>query len=234
MKRYLVLFLIVAFVASTLGCANMSNTEKGAATGAVAGGVIGGIIGHQTGNKTAGIIIGAAIGGMAGAYIGNYMDRQKQEIEETVPDAEVVTVNHEGEVVEENEKEEGQALMVTFNSNTLFDINSSALKPGAKANLDQLAVVMNKYEETNININGHTDATGSEEYNMKLSKERAQSVADYLGAQGVRSARFTVKGFGETLPIASNETPEGRQLNRRVDIVITPNEALIEEAKSQG
>ncbi len=233
MKKVLIFLLIGAMVAVGLNCASMSKTEKGATIGAGAGAIIGGIIGHQTGNKTAGIIIGAAIGGMAGAYIGNYMDKQAQEIEQEVPDADVIVVNPQGEAVENPEKEQGQAIVVTFNSGTLFDVDSYALKPGAKANLDKLAAIMVDYDQTDINIGGHTDSSGADEYNLKLSKQRAQTVADYIAEKGVSRARFTIKGYGESMPVASNDTTEGKQLNRRVEIIISANDSLKKDAQNK-
>ncbi len=233
MKKLLVALLISAVVISGLNCA-ATQSQQGAGIGAVVGGVVGGVIGHQMGDKTAGIILGAALGGLAGAYIGDYMDKQAKEINQQVPDADVIVINNEGKPVENSQDQGGQAILVKFDSNTLFDVNSSELKAGAKSNLDNLAGIMTKYEKTNIHISGHTDATGTDDLNQKLSEKRAQAVSGYLTGKGVTATRFTVVGHGESKPIASNDTPEGRQLNRRVEIIISPNDALVDTAKKQG
>ncbi len=201
------------------GCSSMSNTQKGAIGGAAAGAAIGGAIGHQSGNTAVGAIIGAAVGGAAGAYIGNYMDKQAAEMERDLEGAKVERI--------------GEGIKITFDSGLLFDVDKSELKPASKQNLTDLAVILNKYPDTNILLEGHTDATGTNEHNMDLSKRRAQSVANYLAMQKVMEPRFTIMGYGEDQPIASNETSEGRAQNRRVEVAIYANDKLKKTAEKK-
>jgi outer membrane protein OmpA-like peptidoglycan-associated protein len=212
MKKALYLLIIGITFVGMIGCATMKKRDKGAIIGATAGGVIGGVIGNKAGNTAVGAILGAAIGGAAGAYIGNYMDKQAAEIEKDLEGARVERI--------------GEGIKITFDSGILFDINKSALRDPAKANLQKLAVILNKYEDTEVLIEGHTDSTGSSEHNMDLSLRRAQSVANYLGDNQVSPVRFRIMGYGEDQPIADNTTAEGRQLNRRVEIAIFANDKL--------
>ena len=218
-KKLFTAFLIISFLAVNLGCAGWSRTQKGAVIGAGAGGAIGGIIGHATGSTVAGILIGAAVGGLAGGFIGNYMDKQAAEIERDIQGAKVERV--------------GEGIKITFSSGILFDVDKANLKDQYKSELAQLATILNKYEDTNILLAGHTDSTGSDEYNLQLSQNRARSVADYLTTQNVNPARFTTQGYGKSDPIASNETPEGRAQNRRVEVAIWANEKLKKVAKEK-
>jgi len=192
-------------------------TIVGGAIGAGAGGAIGGAIGKKAGNTAAGAIIGAAIGGTAGAAIGNYMDRQAAEIRRDIKDARVERV--------------GEGIKITFNSGILFDVGSDGLKPVARSNIDQLATVLNKYKDTEILIEGHTDSTGSESLNMRLSEKRATSVSRQLKSQGVAGRRITTNGYGENQPVADNGTKTGRQANRRVEVAIFANDKLKRAAK---
>ncbi|MGD8923097.1 MAG: OmpA family protein [Candidatus Zixiibacteriota bacterium] len=217
MKRIIVSVLVLAMVISLVGCA--SNRDKGAAIGAGAGAVVGGIIGHEAGNTAVGAIIGAMVGGAAGAYIGNYMDKQAEEMRQDLKGAKIERV--------------GEGIKITFESGILFDVNSSTLRPEATANLDDLARILNKYENTNVLIEGHTDSTGPRDYNMDLSLRRAQSVANQLSYDGVRADRLRIMGYGPDQPIATNETAEGRQLNRRVEIAIFANDKLKKIAEEQ-
>jgi outer membrane protein OmpA-like peptidoglycan-associated protein len=210
------LIAAIALMPVINGC-GASNTVKGGAIGAAAGGVIGGIIGHQAGNTAVGAIIGAAIGGTAGALIGNYMDRQAEEIQRDIAGAKVERV--------------GEGIKITFPSGILFAVNSSDLQPGAQENVGKLAAILNKYPDTNILVEGHTDSTGSTEYNQSLSDRRASSVANYAKSMNVKGDRFTTVGYGESQPVVSNSTAEGRQANRRVEIAIFANEDLKEAAE---
>lgn len=219
LKKLFIAFLIISFLAVTMGCAEWSRTQKGAVIGAGAGGAIGGIIGHATGSTVAGILIGAAVGGLAGGFIGNYMDKQAAEIERDIQGAKVERI--------------GEGIKITFSSGILFDVDKASLKDQYKGELAQLATILNKYEDTNILLAGHTDSTGSDEYNLDLSRNRAQSVANYLTTQNVNPARFTTQGYGESDPIASNDTPEGRSQNRRVEVAIWANEKLKKVAKEK-
>jgi outer membrane protein OmpA-like peptidoglycan-associated protein len=195
-----------------MGCAEWNRTAKGAAIGAGAGGAAGGLIGYATGNTAAGVLIGAAVGGAAGALIGNYMDKQASEIETDIEGAKVERV--------------GEGIKITFNSGILFDVNKANLKDYSRTELTKLATILNKYDDTNILLAGHTDSTGSDEYNLELSRSRAHSVADYLVIQNVNSERFSVHGYGESDPVATNDTEGDRAQNRRVEIAIWANEKL--------
>jgi outer membrane protein OmpA-like peptidoglycan-associated protein len=220
MKKLLVALLVIAVAVPNVSCSNMSNTKKGAGIGAAAGGTLGALIGHQTGNTAVGAIIGAAVGGAAGAYIGNYMDKQAAEIQRDLEGAKVERV--------------GEGIKITFDSGILFDVNKAELKQASRDNLTRLATILNKYPDTNILLEGHTDATGTEEWNLELSKLRAQSVANYLSGQQVMETRFTTMGYGEAQPVATNDTPAGRQTNRRVEVAIYANEKLKKQAEKQA
>ncbi len=214
MKKITVLLLITSLLvlAFGAGCANMSRQSKGTAIGAGAGGALGALIGNKTGNTALGAIIGAAVGGAAGAYIGNYMDEQAAEIERDLEGATVERV--------------GEGIKITFDSGLLFAVDKSELQPAAKQNLANLAVILQKYPDTHILLEGHTDSTGSEEHNMTLSRNRANSVANELAAVGVDATRFSIMAYGETQPVADNGTVIGRSLNRRVELAIMANDKL--------
>jgi outer membrane protein OmpA-like peptidoglycan-associated protein len=222
MRRLLILLLVAVLVVATVSCSGWSRKQKGAAAGAGAGAVLGGLIGKASGNTAAGAILGAAIGGAAGAYIGDYMDEQAAEIERDLEGATVERV--------------GEGIKITFDSGILFDVNKATLKEMSKTDLANLADILGKYEDTNILLEGHTDDTGTEEYNLELSRLRSQSVANFLAGEGVNAARFTIMGYGESQPIADNMTEDGRALNRRVEVAIYANEKLkkIAEEKTQG
>lgn len=215
--------LTIAFATSAMllsSCSSLSKTQKGAGIGAVAGGTIGAIIGKKAGNTAVGAILGAAVGGTAGAIIGRRMDKQAAEIEQTVPNAEVIR--------------EGEGIIVKFDSGILFDVDRAELKAAAKSNIQNLASSMKNNPETNIMIIGHTDATGSDAHNYTLSDKRAAAVRAYATAQGISSSRLTTQGRGETEPIADNSTEASRAQNRRVEVVIVANDKLKAEAKAQA
>jgi outer membrane protein OmpA-like peptidoglycan-associated protein len=219
MKRVMAAIVVMVFVLASVNCATWSKTAKGAVIGGAGGAVLGGVIGHAAGNTVLGAILGAAVGGAAGAYIGNYMDKQAAEIQRDLEGAEVQRI--------------GEAIKITFDSGILFDIDKSALRSVSKTNLVKLATILNKYPDTNILIEGHTDDTGTDAYNMTLSRERAQAVSFELASDEVSSARFSISGQGETQPIVTNDTPEGRQKNRRVDIAILANDKLKKAAQDK-
>ncbi len=206
------------FILSLLlsGC-SASKTAKGGAIGSAVGGAAGAVIGSKSDHTAEGAIIGAMIGGAAGALIGNYMDKQAEELRKDLKGATVERV--------------GEGIKITFDSGILFDFDSYRLRDASKENLTELAGTLKKYEDTNILIEGHTDNIGTEEYNQKLSLDRAQSVADYLHLLGVADDRFIVKGYGESQPVATNETEAGRQKNRRVEVAIYANKKLKRAAK---
>lgn len=219
MKR--VIILLVSLTLVFAGC-KTTRTQRGAAIGAGAGAAAGAIIGKTAGNTGVGAVIGATVGGVAGAIIGRQMDKQAEEIAKQVPNAEVI--HQEGE----------QGIIVNFNSKVLFGTDKSDLSTKSKATIDDLATVLNKYPDTDLTIQGHTDSTGPDAYNQTLSEKRAQSVADYLKIQGVSVDRLTAVGYGESQPIADNSTADGRTENRRVSFVIVPNEKMKQEAIDQA
>lgn len=199
------------------GCANWSNTGKGAAIGGGTGGAIGGLIGSRSGNTAAGAIIGAAVGGAGGAAIGKYMDKQAKELE-AIEAAEVERV--------------GEGIKLTFESGILYGFDSYDLTPASQESVMELARILNEYSDTNVMVEGHTDNKGSADYNKGLSERRATSVANYLKMQGVDGERITTRGLGLENPIESNDTETGRTKNRRVEIAIWANDELKEKAES--
>ena len=219
-KKLFIWFVIISFSAVTMGCAEWNRTQKGAAIGAGTGAAAGGIIGVATGHTVAGILIGAVVGGATGAIIGNYMDKQAAEIERDIEGAKVERI--------------GEGIKITFSSGILFDVDQSKLKSQYQSELTELSKILNKYEDTNIMLVGYTDSTGPEEYNLKLSRKRADSVANYLSSQNVDSARFTTEGYGEAQPVATNDTAAGRAQNRRVEVAIWANEKLKEAAAKKA
>lgn len=213
-------FFIVMVLTGTLiasGCDSISKTAKGTAIGASAGALAGALIGKAAGNTTVGAITGAAVGGATGAAIGNYMDRQSRELEEDLEGAQVERV--------------GEGIKITFDSGILFAVNSSEISAASKEEIAKLADILKKYEDTDIMFAGHTDASGSEEYNQTLSEKRATAVAEYTAMSGVDAERMTIVGFGESDPVADNETEEGRIQNRRVEVAIWANDKLKKAAE---
>jgi outer membrane protein OmpA-like peptidoglycan-associated protein len=229
MKKIVVLGLsgLLALSSLFVSCdsvKNANNTQKGAGIGVVAGGLIGGILGNNLGkggNAALGAAIGAAVGGGTGALIGNKMDKQARQIDQALPGADVERV--------------GEGIHLTLNENAVrFDTNKSTLTANAKTNLDKLVPVFNEYADTNIEIFGYTDNTGKPEYNLTLSGQRAASVKAYLISKGISSNRFKTSGLGIADPIATNDTPEGRTQNRRVEFAITANDKMVNDAKVEA
>ena len=212
--------LAVLIVAGGSGCSSMSSKEKGAIIGAAAGGAVGGVIGNQTGSTTRGVIIGAVVGGVAGAIIGHQMDQQAKELEQNIPGATVQRV--------------GEGIQITFASGLLFGFDSDVVRGDARYNLNELARSVDKYDESNLLIVGHTDAIGSESYNQDLSERRAESAANYLISQGVDRNRIGTRGLGEMEPVATNETDAGRATNRRVEVAIYASEEMRDRAKREA
>jgi outer membrane protein OmpA-like peptidoglycan-associated protein len=192
-------------------CASLSQTQKGAAVGATAGAVLGGVVGNQTGSTARGAIIGAAVGGAAGAIIGRQMDQQAETLEDELPGATVERV--------------GEGIQVTFASGILFDFDSFSLRPEARTNLTELATSLNRYPDSEVLIVGHTDSSGAEDYNQRLSENRAGAARNFLVTQGVAETRIRAVGMGESEPKAPNDTEEGLQQNRRVEVAIFASEA---------
>ncbi len=217
MKLIPVLLLSMAVLLSGCGA---SNLLKGTGIGVGAGAGVGAGIGALAGNTGLGAIIGAAVGGTAGALIGKKMDKQKKELEESLPDATIETVHN------------GEAIKVTFDSGILYATNSSTLGNASKSALRNLATSLKDNRDTNIKIVGYTDNTGRVDYNQMLSEKRAKSVYSYLTEQGISTDRMVYEGRGVHDPVADNSTAEGRSLNRRVEILIMANDQMIEDARS--
>lgn len=226
MKRIIILglsslFVLTGFFTSCNSVKNANNTQKGAGIGAVGGALLGGILGNNLGrggNGALGAVLGGVIGGVAGGVIGNKMDKQAREIDQALPGTNVERV--------------GEGIHLTLNENSVrFDTNKATLTASAQANLNKLIPVFNEYSDTNIQIFGYTDSTGSEPYNLTLSQKRAESVKNYLVSKGLNASRFKTSGLGIADPIATNDTPEGRSLNRRVEFAITANDKMVEDAK---
>ena len=212
------LALIGALGVAAGGCATKAGT--GAVAGAGAGAVVGGAIGAATGSTAKGAIIGAAVGGAAGAIIGDQMDRRADELEDSIPGADIERV--------------GEGILVTFESGILFGFDSTTIQPAGRSNLATLSSNLEKYPDSNVLIVGHTDSVGADTYNMTLSQRRAESAASYLRQQGVDASRIRTEGRGEIEPVADNSTDAGRQENRRVEVAIFANEELKERAKEQA
>ncbi len=218
LTKPLALVLILAMTTFTWGCTTTTGAGRGAGIGAASGAVIGGIIGSQTGSWGKGAILGAVIGGAAGAVIGDYMDAQAQEIDRQVEGARVERV--------------GEGIRVVFDTGILFTTGSSTLTSNSRYNIEKLANILNRYEDTYIVVEGHTDAQGREAYNQRLSEDRAEAVSSLLRAYGVSGRRVSTVGYGETRPVASNETASGRRLNRRVEVLIYADEDLKRQAET--
>ncbi|MBW2280001.1 MAG: OmpA family protein [Deltaproteobacteria bacterium] len=189
----------------------MSKTQKGALLGTLAGAVAGAAIGGKD-HRAGGALIGAAAGAVAGGLIGNYLDKQAEELD-AIPGAEV--------------ERRDDSLLVNFQSSLLFDTGQSSLQPGAYDRMRSLARTLNNYPKSRVIIKGHTDSSGDERFNQTLSEERAGTVRNFLISEAVAPGRMTAIGFGEQMPVATNNTPAGRQQNRRVEIEIRPDEEVM-------
>jgi outer membrane protein OmpA-like peptidoglycan-associated protein len=214
------LLIVLAFAMILFGCKNMNKTQKGAVIGAAGGGAMGAVIGKAAGNTAMGAIIGATVGGVTGAIIGKKMDKQAKEIKNDVPGAKVERV--------------GEGIVVEFSEKILFGFDRADLSGSATKNLDKLAGILTKYPDTDIEIQGHTDNVGTENYNEGLSERRADAVASYLRSKGITSSRLNPKGYGETAPKYENTSEEGRSQNRRVEFLITANEKMKADAKKEA
>jgi len=216
--KNLIALLILAVALQ--GCASWNKQQKGTAYGAGAGAAAGAAIGAAAGGGKGSIIgalVGAAVGGVAGNQIGKAMDKQAQELEQAVPTAEVKRV------------EEG--INMTFDASLAFEINSAELSNSYKEDLEAAAAVFQKYADTNLLIEGHTDDTGSEEYNMQLSEKRAKAVSAFLTEQGIDPSRMIEKWYGESQPKYPNDE-ENRPKNRRVEVAIYANEDMVAKAET--
>lgn len=221
MKTSKIIFMVLlASVLIFSGCSSLNRTVKGGAIGTAAGGAAGAVIGRASGNTAMGAVIGATVGGVTGAIIGKQMDKQAAEIENEVPGVKVERV--------------GEGIVIEFKNEVLFGFDKTNIQAPAKESLDNLVQILNKYPDTNIEIHGHTDSQGSDEYNKKLSEKRANAVADYLKKNKIDGKRLTTKAFGESMPLYTNDTEDGRAKNRRVEFAITANDKMIGEAKKQS
>ncbi len=190
------------------GQQRISKAAIGAGVGVLGGYLAGDIVGGRRDRTEK--IVGAGIGAIAGGAIGAYMDRQERELRQKTA----------GTGIEVERK--GDDILLNIPSGVTFDTNSAAIAPQFRQTLDQVAQTLSTYNQTYLDVYGHTDSTGNDRINIPLSQDRARSVADYLGTRGVAQARIGTQGFGSSQPIASNATVEGRQQNRRVEIKIVP------------
>jgi outer membrane protein OmpA-like peptidoglycan-associated protein len=213
MKRTIKMLVSLILVTFMFSCAGPTQQERGTKTGALLGAAAGALLGQAIGRNTTATIlgagIGAAVGGISGNQIGAYMDRQEQELRAAMAESEAASIRRTHNV-----------LTATFKSEVMFDFDSSTLKPGAYQEMDRVADILNKYSQTTIRVEGHTDSKGSEAYNQTLSEKRAMAVKNALTQRGVDPVRIQTVGYGESQPISSNDA-----VNRRVNIVIIPIEA---------
>jgi len=213
MKKALCLILFIALLMS--GCAMETKTQKGATYGAAGGAVAGALLGQAIGRDSEatlwGAAIGAAVGGGAGAGVGRMMDNQERDMRQALAASEAASVRREGNL-----------LAIVLKGDLTFDTDSTTVKPGLHKELDRIANVMIEYPQTLIRVEGHTDSVGSDAYNQDLSERRAGNVRNLLVQRGIDYAKMEVIGYGETLPVANNQTEAGRQMNRRVEIKVAP------------
>jgi outer membrane protein OmpA-like peptidoglycan-associated protein len=191
----------------------MNKQQKGTAIGAAGGAALGALV---TKGSIWGILAGAAIGGAAGNLIGKKMDAQAKELTQAVPTAQVERV--------------GEGINMTFESGLMFKINSAEINESYKDDLTSATAVFAKYPETNLIIEGHTDDTGKDEFNMALSEKRAKAVSEFLKSKGIAASRITEKWYGESQPKYPNDTEENRVKNRRVEIAVIANEDMKQKA----
>ena len=210
-----VFLCIVLLLAGCAAPETQTKTQKGAiygaAGGAAAGAIVGQVISHDTKGTLIGAAIGAAVGGLGGAGVGKMMDDQERDMRKAVASSEAASVSREGNL-----------LAVTFKGDVTFDTNSTVLRPGLQSEINRVAGVLNQYPNTLVRVEGHTDSKGTDAYNMDLSNRRAMAVKNLLVQRGIADSRIEAVGYGETLPVATNDTEAGRQRNRRVEIKIAP------------
>lgn len=186
----------------------ISKTAIGGIGGALGGYLLGDLVGGRRDRTEK--ILGAGIGGIAGAAVGSYMDRQERELRQRTAGTDVQVIR------------QGDDLILNIPSGINFAYDSAEVQPRFRQTLDQVAGTLAEYDRTYLDVYGHTDSTGSDAYNQNLSERRARAVADYLAGRGVQPVRIGTRGYGETQPIASNDTPDGQAANRRVEIKIVP------------
>ena len=211
MKRIIVAVIAMSVIAS--GCASMNKQQKGTVAGAAGGALLGAAVSK---GSIWGVLIGAAVGGAAGNLIGKKMDQQAKELKQAIPTAEVERV--------------GEGINMTFNSGLMFKINSYEISESYRDDLSAAAEVFKKYPDTHILVEGHTDDTGSDEYNMKLSQQRAEAVVKYFESVGVSRSRMQEKWYGESQPKYPNDSEANREKNRRVELAIFANDQMKKDA----
>lgn len=227
MKKFLSVSLSLALLFGTTGCSvqNATNTQKGAVIGSAGGAAVGAGIGALIGGGKGALIggvLGTAAGTTAGILIGKKMDKQKAELEK-IEGAQVETVTDTNNL---------QAIKITFDSGILFGFNKSDLSANAKQSLSEFAQSLKNNPSTDVTIYGYTDNVGSLEANKKVSNQRALTVQQYLMESGVPTNRMTAQGLAWENPVASNDTEAGRAQNRRVEIYITANQEMVNQANA--
>ncbi|MEM7304144.1 MAG: OmpA family protein [Pseudomonadota bacterium] len=207
-----VLFLISACSTTNpyTGEKETSNLAKGAGVGAAAGAVVGLISGDDSRSRKKNALIGAGVGAIAGGAVGYYMDAQEAKLREKLAGTGVGVTR------------DGDNIILNMPSNITFSVDSSDVSADFYEILDSVTIIFNEYNKTIIEVMGHTDSTGAGDYNLKLSMRRAESVADYFRSRDILEDRLTTHGYGEDYPVASNNTDQGRALNRRVEIALVP------------
>lgn len=216
MTRFASFAALTALALTTTACVTDPNTGERRISRAAIGGVGGALGGYLLGDIVGGRndrtekLIGAGLGGLAGVAIGSYMDRQEQDLRRRTAGTDVEIIRS------------GDDLILRMPSGITFATDSSDIDPRFQPTLNQVASVLGDYEQTYVDVYGHTDSTGSDSHNLGLSERRAQSVANYLASRGVRDVRLGTRGYGESQPVASNDTEAGRAANRRVEIKLVP------------
>jgi outer membrane protein OmpA-like peptidoglycan-associated protein len=218
MRKYLILLVALLFVAAAACQGPQTKTGKGAAYGAAGGAAVGALAGQAIGGDTEGTLLGAGIGAAAGAAagagVGKMMDKQEAEMRRELAASNAAQVQREGDL-----------LAVTLKGDVTFPTGSATVQPGMHDELNRIASILQRYPQTRIQVEGHTDSVGSNAANMDLSQRRADAVKNLLVQKGVAPGRINTVAYGESQPIAPNDTAAGRQRNRRVEIKIAPTQA---------
>lgn len=210
LKSVLLIGLIILAGCTTTNPTTGEKESNRTGTGALVGAAAGVLAGTLIGDSKKAAIIGAGVGALGGAVVGSYMDKQEAALRE----------NLEGTGVEV--QREGDNIKLNMPSSITFDTNQSVIKPGFYPILNEISGTLSNYDSTIVYIAGHTDSTGTDEYNEQLSMSRANSVSYYMARNGVIQERIVTTGYGESLPVADNSTSSGRQANRRVEITLQP------------
>jgi len=227
-----VMFLLTACAAGGPTSKTAKGTAYGAAGGAAAGAIIGQVLGKNTQSTLTGAAIGAALGGATGAGVGYTLDQQEQAFKVALADSEAVAIQREQEILDatgnnqtpggDGSTQPAQVIALILKGDVFFDKGSATVKSAMYPEIERIAKVMNQYPDSTIRVEGYTDTSGSEDLNMRLSQKRAESVKNILVQNGVDAHRMETVGFGENNPRYGNNTEDGRRLNRRVEIKISP------------